>query len=525
MKFRTFFAALFLSLAFISCQDEPIKSLSEIHVSESYLSIDVNGGSTYLDIVTTSPWEISPASVAPWLTVSPMSGSAGESRIVLTAAATKNTNNADLLLVSAGQTQHINVIQYAAKAELIPITVKEALAIIKAAGAAGTTYNLDGEYCVKGIVSKIDEISPSYGNATYYISDDGKHDNWLEVYRGAWLNGAKFTKGDEFSVGDELTVVGELMSYKGTPETKEKTAYVLAIEKSLISVDAVDPEDASIEAEGGKVTVTLKNKGNGLYVEAPEDAAWLSIASVAGNKVTFAAAANDGGDRQATVVFKTTDGTKEYSTQQTIIQKGAIISVSVAEFLAAESGSSTPFRLTGVISRAYPSDKSGQSFYIQDYSGEVLVYKTDNFVESGLEIGDVVSVVGKRGDYKGAAQMVSGHIEAIVAIVEEVSIADFLTKADSKDNYYLVTGTISSLKDNKGKDNDYGNMYITDGTNTLYVYGCYPGWGATGDARKYLVRDNDLKVGDKISIIGYKSTYNDVPQLASGVCFSFEKAN
>jgi len=252
MKFRTFFAALFLSLAFISCQDEPIKSLSEIHVSESYLSIDVNGGSTYLDIVTTSPWEISPASVAPWLTVSPMSGSAGESRIVLTAAATKNTNNADLLLVSAGQTQHINVIQYAAKAELIPITVKEALAIIKAAGAAGTTYNLDGEYCVKGIVSKIDEISPSYGNATYYISDDGKHDNWLEVYRGAWLNGAKFTKGDEFSVGDELTVVGELMSYKGTPETKEKTAYVLAIEKSLISVDAVDPEDASIEAEGGR---------------------------------------------------------------------------------------------------------------------------------------------------------------------------------------------------------------------------------------------------------------------------------
>ena len=75
------------------------------------------------------------------------------------------------------------------------------------------------------------------------------------------------------------------------------------------------------------------------------------------------------------------------------------------------------------------------------------------------------------------------------------------------------------------KDNDYGNMYITDGTNTVYVYGCYPGWGATGDARKGLVKDNNLAVGDEITIIATKSSYNDVPQLNKGVCFSFKKAN
>ena len=524
MKFRYILAALSLLLA-ASCQQEKIGTLSEVQLSESYVSINVEGGSATVGVLTTAAWEIDAASVPAWLTVNPMSGGAGSTNITFTAAKTKNTNNAEVHLKCAGKTQYINVIQYAAKGEVKIISVANALALIKAGGEAGTTYNLDGEYCVKGIVSKIDEISPSYGNATYYLSDDGKHENWLEVYRGAWLNGAAFTKGDEFAVGDELTIIGELMSYKGTPETKEKTAYVVAFEKSLIGVEAVDPEDATIEAEGGKVTVTLKNKGNGLYVEAPEDAAWLTIASVAGNKVTFSAAANDGGDREATIVFKTTDGTKDYSTQQTITQKGAIIDISVKDFLAAESGVSTPFRLTGVISRDYPSDKNGQSFYIKDWSGEVLVYRADNFKESALQIGDVVSVVGKRGDYKGSPQMVSGHIEAIVAIVEEISLADFLTKADSKDNYYMVTGTISSLKDDKGKDNDYGNMYITDGTNTVYVYGCYPGWGATGDNRKYLVRDNNLEVGDEITIIATKSSYNDVPQLNKGVCHSFKKAN
>ena len=109
--------------------------------------------------------------------------------------------------------------------------------------------------------------------------------------------------------------------------------------------------------------------------------------------------------------------------------------------------------------------------------------------------------------------------------VEEVTIEEFLSKPDNKNVFYMVTGTISSLKDSKGNDNDYGNMYITDGTNELYVYGCYPGWGATGDARKFFVADNDLQVGDQIAIIGYKDTYKELVELCSGVCFSFKKAN
>ena len=78
--------------------------------------------------------------------------------------------------------------------------------------------------------------------------------------------------------------------------------------------------------------------------------------------------------------------------------------------------------------------------------------------------------------------------------------------------------------DSKGKENDFGNLYLTDGTNELYVYGCYAGWGATGDARKFFIAENGIQVGDEISIIGYKNTYNELVELCQGVCFSFKKA-
>ncbi|MBR6211472.1 MAG: DNA-binding protein, partial [Bacteroidales bacterium] len=61
--------------------------------------------------------------------------------------------------------------------------------------------------------------------------------------------------------------------------------------------------------------------------------------------------------------------------------------------------------------------------------------------------------------------------------------------------------------------------------NDLYVYGCYPGWGATGDTRKGLVADKGIMPGDLITVIGPKGSYNDVPQINGGVYFSHIPAN
>ena len=87
---------------------------------------------------------------------------------------------------------------------------------------------------------------------------------------------------------------------------------------------------------------------------------------------------------------------------------------------------------------------------------------------------------------------------------------------------------ISAIKDllgSNGKPNDYGNLHITDGTNELYVYGCYPGYGATGDNRKFFIKNAGIKEGDSLTMIGYKDTYNGLIELCGGIYFSHTPAN
>lgn len=90
-----------------------------------------------------------------------------------------------------------------------PYTVAEAIQ----AAQGGTD-----EVYVKGKICKISSISTSYGNATYYISDDGTDNNSLQIFRGYYLAGEKFTSEDQLKVGDEVIVVGKLKMYSGSPE-------------------------------------------------------------------------------------------------------------------------------------------------------------------------------------------------------------------------------------------------------------------------------------------------------------------
>ena len=518
---------------FVGCtsDDDPIY-LDNIQLSTSYVALPTNGGSTKVTLNAKGDWAFE-KSVArtekdaegknvtnyyetpEWLTISPLSGTAGENiELTFSAPAATSTNQATVKLTCGGQTQEINVLQYAEETDPEILTVAQAVALIRSGNApAGPAY-------VRGIVCRIQEISTSYGNATYFLSDDGSYgaDNWLEVYRGKWYNGESFTDENAFSVGDEMVIKGVLVDYNGTPETSTGTCEVISLTKSLIKVDSLDV--AELPIEGGIVNAALTCKGNGISVEIPAEAqSWLSIAGIDTKNaiVKFRAQPNTGGDRNTTVIFKTVDGGKEYSASAAIAQKGAILEVSVADFLAAAVGD-TQYRLTGIVMELYSSDSQGQSFYIQDYSGQTLVYRAAGFKETGAKVGDVVTVVGKRGAYKETAQLTSGTFEELKYAVTEVTVAEFLTKADDAKTYYKVTGTVDEIV-----NDTYGNLYIKDGDARVYSYGCYPGWGATGDARKNLLAAKDIAVGDKLTIIGVKSTYNGTTQINGGIYFSHEK--
>ena len=505
MKAKYIFASLVAALAVLAgCQkEETAHYLDEVQVSSSYVSVPLAGGSsTPITVTATSSWTIS--GVPSWLTVSPVSGSAGETKVSFSAPAALDGREAEILLTCDGATQRINVIQGLA-------TVSNATCAEVNAGPDSKTYR------VTGTVTNI--VNTTYGN--WYLED---------ATGSIYIYGTLDAKGNEknflslgIEVGDEVTVEGPKTTYGTTVELVNVT--VIKINKSLIKVAEMDPENAQLPVEGGNFTVTLENKGNGVYVEIPKDAQdWLSIASIAGNVVTFKAAANQGGDRETLITFKTTDGKKDYTAQQTLTQKGAIVECSVADFLAAEVGN-TQYRITGVITKVARADYG--NVYIRDWSGEAYVYgigAKGDFEKLGLKVGDIVTLVGKRGEYKGDAQMTGGQYESHISVTE-ISLADFLAKPDSKTVYYMVTGTVKDLLSSAGKTNDYGNLHLTDGTNELYVYGCYSGYGATGDARKGFIKKAGIKEGDELTMIGYKDTYNGLIELCGGIYFSHKSAN
>lgn len=120
-----------------------------------------------------------------------------------------------------------------------PYNVAKALAIIKAG-----TYTTDEVY-VSGIISQIDNIDTgSYGNSTYYISDDGKTPTQLEVYRGYSVNGEKFKADDEIKVGDKVVVLGKLTLFKETtPEFVQGS--------KIVSLNGNDPVGENLLSNGG----------------------------------------------------------------------------------------------------------------------------------------------------------------------------------------------------------------------------------------------------------------------------------
>ena len=113
--------------------------------------------------------------------------------------------------------------------------------------------------------------------------------------------------------------------------------------------------------------------------------------------------------------------------------------------------------------------------------------------------------------------MVNGVYESHIATIKDKTLAEIAAAADATDVYYIATGTIKEIADEK-----WGNLWLSDGTTDLYVYGCYPGWGATGDNRHNQIANAGIKVGDKLSVIGIKSTFNDAPQIKNGIYFSHE---
>ena len=101
-------------------------------------------------------------------------------------------------------------------------TVAKALELI----AAGE--GLDAKVYVKGQITSIKEVSASFGNATYDISDDATAANKLTVFRGYFYDNKHFTSNDQIKDGNVVVVYGKLVNYNNnTPQVTNSSIYSL----------------------------------------------------------------------------------------------------------------------------------------------------------------------------------------------------------------------------------------------------------------------------------------------------------
>lgn len=84
---------------------------------------------------------------------------------------------------------------------------------------------------VKGIITKIDEVSTEFKNATYNISDNSQATNQLKIYRGKNLNNTDFTAAADLSTDWTVTVKGVLKLYNNSTLEMDQGNYITSIVK------------------------------------------------------------------------------------------------------------------------------------------------------------------------------------------------------------------------------------------------------------------------------------------------------
>ena len=128
--------------------------------------------------------------------------------------------------------------------EIVDITntAETAYTIAKAKELIDAGKGLSESVYVKGTVSQASkELNATFGSLSYYISDDGKTGNELQVYGGLSFEGKKFTSVDDIKVGDVVVVFGKLKKYN--------TTYELDLNNILISQNGTTTGITNITAE------------------------------------------------------------------------------------------------------------------------------------------------------------------------------------------------------------------------------------------------------------------------------------
>ena len=347
----------------------------------------------------------------------------------------------------------------------------------------------DEAVAVEGIISQIDEIDTgSFGNATYYISDDGTTGKQLQVYRGYYLNGARFKDKAAIKVGDKVIVSGQLTYHnQKTPEFAQGSSIY------------------SLNGQGGGSVPAGEAKGSGTQADPFNVAAAIAKCKEIG----------------------TSPSTEKYYVKGTAVD-GATADASfnniTFDIADTEGGAKFKcFQVKGTNGDPLPAGftiKKGDEVVVY---GPIYNYSGNTPETAGKSAANIVTVNGKPTSEGGSTQPSnSSTLDNPYTVAKALETANALSDNETtSDNFYIkgkVTrkaNTADEIGPNSEKKYKDMNYYISDdGTQSkeLYIYR-----GKYLDGADFTAFDQ-LKEGDEVIVYGQLQKYIDSKNGNAVIC-------
>lgn len=367
-----------------------------------------------------------------------------------------------------------------------------AIAATNAAKELGSGNVSEQAYYIKGKVVSIatdkngnvlNFDQGTYGNASFFISDDGTSTNQFYCYRVLYLGNKKWTQGagDILKVGDEVIVCAKITMYNTTPETQQNEGFLYSL-------------NGKSEGGGGSEE-TGTATGDGTLANPYNSVAAIAYAKSVGDTES---------DKDVYIKGKVASITEQYGTQ-----------FGNATFTISDDGTSTnAFTVYRALYLGNAKYTSGDLLNEKDeviVCGKVTCFK-GNTPETVQGKAYLYSLNGKtEGSGNGDTPQPGGDAKA-------VTIAEFNDAAESTDVWYQLTGTVKNLKDG----DQYGNFDLEDETGSVYVYGLLSEKGGQKKKFQELVAAKGIKEDCKLTIIGNRGSYNGKIEVTNAYFVSIE---
>lgn len=528
MKFKSFFAIAAMALmAIVSCEkpDEKVEAPASISADKESLEfVAKDAPSQTIKLTATRDWRVD--SQPDWVVLDKSEGKGANDAQTITVSVEDNdgfNRSGDLVFSIGIRKAAVKISQAGSKGELVaegegtqesPFNV---LGVIKYVQELGADVESEGEVYVKGKVSLIEEAySFSYGNGTFFITDDGTVDTpKFYCYRVYYLGGAKWTiVNPVLAVGDEVVVLSKVYNYKGnTPETVNlgstkpggpyngklyslngsteaqvtEPDFSNAPEKTVAEFIAAADKNNFYKLHG---TVSGFNSQYCSFDLKDESDSSIYVYSVA-NADEWKTKISNNAEVKLAGAYDYYESKKQHEVVSAWImeviehEQIEFEDLTIAEFIR-KGDKNIGYRLSGTVTGFTVSvDNSGNpvmSFDLTDNTGSVKVYgfKAGEYDKWHDKISNrgTATVHGVYAKYEKNGAVTHEVMEAVVesfepapeqTVFEEISIAEFIAKADTAVGYKLH-GTVSSLSVKSDKKQMEFNLTDESGS-TVKAYG------------------------------------------------------